>query len=204
MAYLQQISTTSKPVAAKKQFSLNPKILIGVGIAVVVLIFFIVIASMLGNVTDKEKEEAIRLNIRTNYLLSVLDDYTNSVKSSNLRSMGATLSTHLTELNRDLLPILTAAWGYEDWEQDSPPEILEEETEFIRPLVEDLENARLNGLLDRVYVRELALQIALFNSIQSEVIARTEKEDLAALLEKSLTNLRELHTQFSDYSDRSN
>ena len=204
MAYLQQISATSKPVAQKKGFSLNPKILIGIGVAVVVIIFFSVIASMLGNVTDKEKEEAIRLDIRTNYLLTNLNNFTNSVKSSNLRSMGATLSTHLTELNRDLAPLLMEYWEFEDWENDSPPEILEEEGETANELYYKLENARLNGLLDRVYVREIALQIALLNSIQTEIIARTERPELIELLEKSTTNLRELHQQFSDYTDLSN
>ena len=201
MAYLQQISTTSKPAAPKKGFSLNPKILIFVGIGIALVIFIAIIVGMLSGVKDKEKEEAMRLHVRTNYLLNTLAEYTPVVKSSNLRSMGSTLSSHLTELNRDLLPILTNYWGYEDWEDDAPAEIFAEETELIDQLNQTLENARLNGLLDRVYTRELALQIALLNSIESEIIARTEKEELIQMLERSMGNFQELHTQFDDYSN---
>ena len=203
MAYLQQISKTTRPAAAKKGFHLNPKILIIASIAVAVILFIAMISSMLSGVKDKEKDEAMRLHVRTNYLLSALADYTEYVKSSNLRSMGATLSNHFTELNRDLLPILTDYWGYEDWEDDAPAEIFEEETARAEEFRQDLENARLNGLLDRVYVRELALQIALLTSIESEVVARTEKEELISLLERSMSNLKELHTQFDDYSNPS-
>lgn len=205
MAYLQQISTTSKPAAPKtSKFSLNPKVLIIAGIGIALVIFMAIIGSMLGNVSDKEKDEAMRLHVRAHYLLETLNEYTNSVKSSQLRSMGTTLSTHLTELNRDLLPMLTEHWGYEDWEDDTPAEVLEEETAASEKLNGDFENARLNGLLDRVYVRELALQIALLTSIQTEIIARSEREDLIDLLTRSSNNLKELHQQFADYSDLSN
>ena len=62
-----------------------------------------------------------------------------------------------------------------------------------------LENGRLNAILDRVYAREFAYQIAMLIALEQETYSKTKKENLRSVLTSSMNNLDSLHTQFDDF-----
>ena len=159
MAYLDQIAAKPK---SEKSFPFK-NFLIGAGIALIAIIVFVIFVNILSGVTGKEKSLLYQTHVRSNNLITVLNDYTKHVKSSELRSLGTTLSTVLTETNKDLVAILTEKYDYEDTDLAKLP-INEEETAHLTSLNNSLEEARINGLLDRTYSRDFALQIALLLS----------------------------------------
>ena len=196
MAYLEQIAVSKKPAAPKQSFIHSKKFLIILGVIVFFALFLLIISSLLNSNSNKEPDAIAHLNLRTTNLLATLKEYNPSVKSSTLRSLGSSLSAQLTDLNRDVAPV-----AKELFNKKIPEKITEEETSFIDNLNSTLETARLNGVLDRVFVREFTLQIVLVNTLQSEILARTKDENLANALNGSIPNLKELHTQFEDYSE---
>ena len=198
MAYLEQIATTTKPPAPKESFLHSKKIFIVLGVAVFLSIFLMIIGNLMGSGSDKEQDAIMRLNVRTTNLLKVIQDYNRNIKSSSLRSMGTSLSTQITDLNRNI-----NAYVEEHWKSKIPDSITEEEGVFTDELINTLENARLNGYLDRVFAREFALQIALLNSLQTEILERTKDEFLITTINNALPSFRELHTEFANYTDPS-
>lgn len=204
MAYLQQISSTSKPkTGAGGKFKFNPLWLIPVGVIIVVMIFVGVISSMLGGVQDKEKDLTFQASARAQALVQIIRTNNTYVKSSDLRTMATSLSTVLTDTDRDLVAVLRSDFNYDSVNKETLP-FMAEETELITNLEVSLTDAQLNGILDRVYVRELNLQIALLLSIESEALARTERPALQEVLTKSINSLQNLQTQFTEYTDLSN
>ena len=66
-------------------------------------------------------------------------------------------------------------------------------------LNDTLEDVRLNGILDRVYLREMTLQIAHLRSYQAEIKERTSKSGVKDFAEKTESNLGNLYNQFFNF-----
>lgn len=208
MAYLQQISASAKNSSPKPPrtgflgFITSPKFLIISGVAVFVIIFFMIISSLVTSFAAREQRLTEQLYLRLSNLSESLDKYTDDVKSSSLRTIGRSFSSAISNTQHDLEPILKDRFKIKT--SQIPKNLQKSETEFITTLNENLSDAKLNDLLDHVYKREFTLQIALALSIESEILARTKHQPLKTALQSSTYNLSQIQKQFDNYVSKTN
>ena len=204
--YLKQISAkpTHKSLSAKntnKFFTPNMiKLFIGGAIAIVLLI---VVINILGASAARAKVLTETLYTRLTSLSKQggpTDKYGKLLSSSSLRALSGNLRTNLSNISRDLEGLLPELQI--DRSKISSG-VTKDEEAHLTDLNTVLEKARLNALLDRVYSREITLQIAQILSIESELYERTTNRALQDLLHRSTTNLRLLEIEFTDFTNNS-
>ncbi len=194
LEYLNQISAgvnrQQKPVGF---FDKKMKIIFGV-FAGVLLLFIVLIAANGSSQTPEvtATSELNRLYSRSNELIKTISDYNGSVRSSSLRSTGASLSTLLTEVSS------TSASYLGDTKSD---ELTADDAQNLTDLVASLENARLNGILDRHYASEMYYQIRYLLIIEDSVRNRTADANLKSYLDSSYTSLSHLGETFNNFSE---
>lgn len=205
-SYLESIAkdTRSAGIVKPGLFSFNippvvKKILIGVGIALGLLIIIAIIAGLASGGGDKERDYVDKIYLRTSHLVEETGTYNKVVKSSQLRSMGTSLLSVLTETQYSIANILKNDFGVSNIETPKSEKTTEEENAVMAEYLNNLENARLNGILDRVYARELTYQIGMVLSLEHEAYARTDKSSLKSALASSMDNLNQLYEQFGDF-----
>lgn len=205
-AYLEQIAVSTKPKPANQNPLLekiqNPKILLsaaGVIISIFVLGF---VFSFLNKSNNEERDNIIKLNLRTANVAQTIDTFNNKVKSPRLRSIGTALSSALIEANRNLSESLLSI--YKQPKQTKPePKILSSETEYITKLNSKLQDAKLNGTLDRNYLQEIILQTNDLILISEKNYTKNKSPVVRSYLEKFITNLKHIKERiaiFNDYS----
>ena len=201
-AYLEQISSEARTTKASKMpFGLNIspkllKLLIGGFIAAILII---IIGAIAGSGGSSERDYLDKIFLRTANLSSSISDYNKRVKSSELRSMGNSLNAVLTETNYSVGNILKNDFGVSSPNKPANEKTETEETEWIDGLNQDLENGRLNGVLDRVYSRDLAYEIGILISLESETVAKSKNDTVKTSLTSSMDNLSKLYDQFNDF-----
>lgn len=202
--YLEKIAkdTRTTKMQQKKFLGLNLspntiKLLIGGAILVFVIMIFGMIFSGDGN---KERDYVDKVYLRASNLISETGNYTKLVKSSQLRSMGNSLIAILTETQYAIGTSLKEDFGAKSLEKPNKETTKTDEDAVMVKYLETLENGRLNGILDRVYTREVAYQIGMLISAEQDAYTRTKKDNLRTALEKSMTNLDTLYNQFNEFS----
>ena len=199
--YLNQISQSNRPV--KHRISpKGPKTSLIIKLSAVgVLIFFLLMAlgSMLGNLNHKSNDLTKQLYNRTTNLNTVLTTYNRDLKSSQLRAIGVSLSAILTNASNQLSGYLTVN------SKDKNALVLDEktaasETQLINDLNESLNNAKLNGVLDRYYDNQIGLQVSLLLAQTSQLLARTKDANLTAILTNLHTSLETIHQSIENYT----
>ena len=207
LEYLNQISASNRTPGAKKGgFSLGNlnfsptlvKVLIGGAILTVIMI---IVGSILGGGSGapKERDTLDRISLRSGYLITTIKDYNKQIKSSELRSIAASMSSALTETNSTINNILKDEYDAKSNKPDKESTGTDEEA-LYNELNETLENARLNGLLDRTFAREMAYQASMMESLESDVLARTKKQSLLDYLPKSMNNFNTLSSDFDNFT----
>lgn len=208
MAYLQQI-------AAKPQNSAGPtdlfsklftkKNLIIGGIVIAVIVVLIIGAAIIKAVTPKNSvNDSLGHSItRGQNIQTTIKTYSPNLKSSDLRTMASTLNSVLEAANANLTPFLPKSSKKKDTPSISSS-VTKEEEKNLTKLTETLETARLNALLDRTFVREITLQIAIYRSYLTETSARTDKSNLKTAISSILSDLDLVYTSFQNFSDKTN
>ena len=218
MAYLQQIAANgNNNLQNKSGNSFFSKIfnkwtfLISGGVALL-LVIIIVLVSALNKVDTKDQDLMTRSYWAATYLNeTALDEYANQVKNSDIRNMSASLKSVLNEiiLNEANLMLSEHSIELDDTEEG---EIAREEKAKITgleadegssdetPLTTTLENGRLNGILDRTFLREITMQIAYLISYQSECAERTKSSNVKNFSLKAEANLQNLYDQFYNFN----
>ncbi len=204
--YLEKIAKdtrTGKP--QKKGFlgaittlpATTKKLIIGGAIAVVVVM---IIGLILGSGGDKNQERDLvdKISLRTESIMDGIDDYNKLVKSSELRSMGNSLKAVLQETNYAINTILKETFEAKN-AKPAKEKTETDEGAITEEMMATLENGRLNGILDRVYTREMTYQIAMLISLEQETYNKTKKDILKEALTSSMSNLDKLHEQFDNY-----
>ena len=204
MDYLNQISVASNPQPQQKQSIgglFSKKFIFIMGGLLIFAILIMILGSVIGKTGNKEKAVAERINIRISNLMDVTQNYGKITKSSTLRSMNASLYSVLNGTSVNLSPILTTV--YELTPETANAEITAEEEDSFNQLKASLDHAKLNGLLDRTYPREITLQIQLLLSLESEISERTKDQNIKNIIGESYNNLSSIYTKFSEYSEAS-
>ena len=200
-AYLNEISASNRPVknpvAAPK--SLKTATIVKIVAAGAVLFFLLMaVGALVGNLKGKTDSLLKQLYLRTTNMSTIMEDYNRDLKSSDLRSLAASLAGTLTNATNQLAGVM----GAEDPEDAAPDAVTtEEETAVLNELNTSLTNARLNGILDRAYANLVGLQVSLIMSMISELEARTDDAELLKVLSTYRGNLEVLHQGFEAYDD---
>lgn len=202
--YLEQISADARPLKAKHSLfgiTLSPKtikiLLISLAAIVVVLIAGSILSSS-SKPINSEQDVLTQINLRSDELMKTISTFNPRVKSSNLRSMSNSLNAVLAGLSYNVTSYIINVLG------EKPPKssIQEQEQTLIDELNDTLETARITGVMDRTYVREFTYQISLLQALISEAEEKTENGELKSVLESTMSDLEQLHTQFNDFSAR--
>ena len=210
MAYLQQIAVGgNKNVSPKsggsdllKKIFNKWTILIGVILLVLVIIAIVAayIVSALNTVDTKDQDLMTRSYWAAEYLNEeTFNTYASKVKNSDIRSMTASLRSVLNEiiLNEGNLMLSEFEIKVKDTKKS---DIATEELNKNTTLNATLEEGRLNGILDRTFLREITMQIAYLISYQSECAERTKNNSVKEFSEKAKLNLQNLYDQFYNFS----
>lgn len=204
LEYLNQISKSNRPVkrTAPVKTKLFDNSIIKIALGGIVLFFLLMIlGSMLGNLGAKPDNLTKQLYTRTVNLNTVLTDYNRDLKSSKLRSIGTSLAGVLTNSTNQLEPYIKG--------EETSQEVLrpDEETQaseaaHLTELSTSLNNARLNGILDRTYANQIGLEVSLLLSMISELEERGKNEpELIKILTDYRSNLEIIHDSFEEYSE---
>lgn len=191
--YLNQIS----PQAPKKQvfrFDLTHIIIIGLILVVVVSILALILNSTGGG----KKELLEQLSARLTATEIVVNDAQPKLKSSELRSLNSNLKIYMTNTNRDIIAPLSAA-GI------SATKISKSVTaaESIDELSSRLEDARLNGVFDRTYAREMTYQLGTILTLLNQNYKNNNDPELRTFLKTSYDNLKTTQESFANFTSPS-
>lgn len=196
--YLNRIS--AKPTRAQKSSSWTSSLffkITAIGLAAIILI--IVFGSILSGVRGREKTRAITLKLHLDSLSTTISEYQPSVKSSALRSHSASLSNIISNTNYDLNNYLVEKYEFKLKSVDK--KLIANETAISSVLNNELFEAKINGLLDRVYARKMAHEISLLSARESEIINSTKNSALKDFLTSSYNSLTNLYDKFNDFSE---
>ena len=206
-ADLQQIATGSNNTPQKQvQKGDNPlsKFLniwtaLIAGAFVIITIVIVLVANAINTVDTKDRDLMTQSYWQSYYLLEeTYDEYVDDVKSSDIRNMAASFRSVLNEvkLNEEQLLLSEYEIEVDDTEEE---QIAVTEKEANDAVNAELEEGRLSGRLDRVFLREMIMQIANLRSYQSEIAERANSAAVRGFHVKSDKSLDTLYTQFHDY-----
>ena len=206
MAYLQQISggNNSPVLPSKKEGSilskiLNVKVIIAVVGFIVALILIGIVGSLLGKVDTKDQDLMQHSIWQAKYFNNTtVQKYSGLVNDSQIRNMSASLSNLMNEIQVTGAALMSSEFGVDVNGQEGGS-IATVEKQNNDTLNASLENGRLNGLLDRVYVREVTMQIANARAYQSGVSERTKNAKVQEFSKRMTDSLDALYNQFRDY-----
>ena len=197
IAYLEQISASNRPAKSSGIGDLmSPKLMLVLG-GVAIIAIIIIIVGMLSGSGTSGVDLISKINVRSDNLIETISTYNKQVKSSELRSITSSLSSVLTETSTKTSELLTSVYKQKKVNES----ITKKEATYIEEVNTGLENARLNGLLDRNYVRELTLQTGLLMSMESEALNKIKNDDIKNVLSNSYANLANIYEILSSYSD---
>ena len=198
--YLNQISATNRPEKSSK-FSkiLTSKYFLIGAIAVVALILIMVVGAALSSGKSNEKEDGYALLLHLNNTGELVNTYQSDVKSSELRASSASLGGVLSETSKQLDEYLTAKYNIK--EKDIKKDIVDEANLQKDGLNSELFEAKINGILDRVFAHKMAYEIALISTEESKLIKTTKNDNLRDILTTSYDSLDNLYSKFNDFSE---
>ena len=199
--YLNQISASNRPAgkSGKGKF-LSPKLLwIGLG-CIGVLIVIIIIGALLGGNKTDNKSLSYALKLHLDNTAAVIKDYQDSVKSSNLRSSSASLYGILTNTSTELNTYLTDKYGSKE-DKEATKKLKTDADAAKDALANDLFEAKINGILDRIYAHKMAYEISLIAQEEAKISSSAKDDTLKDLLNKSYDSLNTIYDKFNDFSE---
>ncbi len=198
--YLNQISASNRPVDKPRKNIFSSKfVLVGV-IGLAVLIFIIIIGAFLGGNKTDEKSLLYSLKLHVDNTEAIVQEYQSIIKSSELRSYSASLQNVLHTTSADLSGYFTAKYNFKN-DKDIDKKLVEEATLAKDSLNSELFEAKINGVLDRIFTHKMAYEISLIQSEESRILKGTKNTDLQEILNKSNESLTTLQENFDNYSE---
>lgn len=204
--YLNQISEMSRPAPKSKGKGisglLSSKFFLVGAIGVVLLIVIIIIGSILGGNKSDNKTLCYDLKLHLDNTAEVINEYQQYVKSSELRSSSASLLGVLTNTSRDLTTYLEDKYNFKD--KDISKTMVEQADLVKDDFLNELFEAKINGILDRIYAHKMAYEISLLTAEESQLYNSSKDESLSNLLNTSYESLNNLYDKFNDFSETKN
>lgn len=199
-AYLNSISSQVRPQKKSVGGLLGSplaKVAIG-GVALIIVV--IIFSSMFSGGGGGIKEESISFKFHLDYTLGVINGYQSNVKSSKLRSSSASLASILSNTSRDLTTYLIEKYSFKDGAKEYKK--YEEQAQLHQDeLLSSLFDAKISGMLDRIYAHEMAHEIELIMAEETAIYDKISDEALKASLQSSYNSLDNLYPDFADFSE---
>lgn len=197
--YLNQISALDRPTKKSMPKFLSSKLFIFGAAALTLAIAIMIVGSILSSGKTSEKDSTYALKLHLDNTAAVIKSYQSSVKSSTLRSNSASLYSILTNTSRDLDNYLTEKYSFK--EKDADKKISEQATLEKDGLESELFNAKINGILDRIYAHKITYEISTLMNEESNLFKKSGNESLKNILNTSYQSLENLYKSFSEYSE---
>lgn len=196
-SYLNEISATVQPAKKPKaSFLKNKFVLVGI-IGVVSFSLIAIIGLVLGNGKTGVKEQVYTLELRLSNLIKTIDEYQPSVKSSDLRSNSASLKGILSNTNNGLEKYIADEYKGKTAEK----KLTESEESRAESLNNELFQAKINGILDRIYAHKMAYEISLLMTMEDKLYDASKNETLHSVLDSSYDSMKNLHDKFDQFSE---
>lgn len=197
--YLEQLNASVRPTkraVTKGNFFASKAFKILAGL-VGAIIFFTIIGIIISNSKDNLKERTIDLKLHLDNTGIIISDYQQYVKSSELRSSSASLSSILSSTVGQLNDYLLDKYKMKKVEKKRGEAATLEKDK----IESELFTAKINGILDRIYAHKMSYEISLIMSEESAVYKATKDEQLKNILNTSYNSLENLSPKFSDFSE---
>lgn len=197
-SYLNEISAATRPVKHSKFGFMKSKFFI-IGAALVgCFILFAIIGAILSNGKASVKEQTVNLLLRIEYTSEVASSYQANIKSSDLRSSSASLSGVFGNTLRDLTNYAEEKYNYK---KSDFKKAVETEEERSQKLDEVLFDAKINGVLDRIFAHKMAYEMSLVYNMESSLRDASKDDKLKDLLTTSMNGLSNLYEKFDEFSE---
>lgn len=198
--YLNQISMQNRPQKHSKMGKIfSSKIFMVSIIGVILLVVIMIVGAILGGSRTNEKELAYKLKLHIDNTSAVISEYQPSVNSSDLRSNSASLLSILANTNRDLTAYLTDAYSYKSGSEGET--LINDAKLNADGLRAVLFNAKINGILDRIYASQVAYEVSLIMNEESKIYNKTNNDNLKNILSSSYSSLENLYNAFKSFSE---
>ena len=197
--YLNQISAANRPLTQKSHGFLSSKFFKVGLIGVVALILIIILGSILGSGKGGEKNLSIGLYLHISNTNELIKKYQSDIKSSDLRSNAASLSGILSDVNSKVESYLTEKYKFKA--KDIEKKTVEEAKLEMDALDSELFNAKINGILDRIFAHKIAYEVSMIMSEEAKLLNAVKNEDYRAVIEENYNSLKNLYDKFNDFSE---
>lgn len=199
--YLNQISASVRPEKqSKSNFLSSPIFKVTVG-GVLALALILIIGSVLTSGNTGIQPKIISLKYHIDNTLEVISDYQPSVKSSILRSNSASLYSLLSNTSRELNDYISETYNSKD-NSDSNKNLASKAALSKDELDATLFDAKINGILDKIYANKMSYEISSIMSEESNIYNATNSENLESILNTSYTSLGTLLPNFDSFSTK--
>lgn len=190
--YLDDIA----PKPQKTPFIVGRKYqLVFIGIIAVILV--IIVSVTVGAITSSRKEPWEQLSARIATTKEVAESSQGKIKNSQLRSTNSNLKIALTNAQRDLTAPLTTAGVNPDPTKLSQSVM---QAESSAPILERLEDARLNAKYDSAYAREMRYQVTKLLTVLRQLYNSSSNEMNKTYLKTTFDNLQPVEKSLSEFS----
>lgn len=129
----------------------------------------------------------------------VIKEYQPKLKSSDLRSLSASLDTILSTTETTIDEYIDANIKFEKGK--THPKLEEIEATHNEELTDDLFTAKINGLLDRTYAHKITYEITLIMNDEAKIINKAKDDYIKTQLTNSYNSLSTLYESFNTYSE---
>lgn len=188
--YLNQIAPQS--TSGNGLFNQKPILIAIAGLFVVLIIFFV---SLIASSSSSGTDNLARLSKRLNSVESTAISAIPNIKNTKLRALNSNLKIYLTNINRDISPLLISEKI--DVKKINKKIIAEESN---TKTLSTLEDARLNAVYDRTYAREMSYKLETTMSLMTQIYKTTKSKKLKIFLDESYKNLEPIKKQFADFN----
>lgn len=189
--YLDHIAT-KKPAGLK--FGLNIKSLLFIGAGLIVLIIISLIVTNV--ITSGQRQPLESLAARLASAQELASQSQANLSSSELRSANSNLSIVLTNTNRDIVqPLKNAGVNTSKLSQS----VLDKESS--EDITIRLEDARLNGVFDRVYAREMNYLLSSTIALIKELEQTRSQSSLLEFLDTTRRNLEPIQATLEEFGN---
>lgn len=188
MDYLNQIATPTP------QKTMNPMVLwaaIAGVLLFAVVMFFLIIS---GGTSNADRMTVI--SARITGLQGIVASAPENLQSSELRTQNSNLSLALTSASGDIGSSIEAT-GASTNEKDDRVVAINKEFEQINS---NLEDARLNGIYDRAYAREMAFALKTLHTEMDALYQATSKDTVREFLRSTDENVVPFIEDFSSFT----
>ncbi len=197
--YLNQISANNRPTKKQQKGILSSKFFLVGAIGLVALIIIIIIGALVNGNKGGEKNLSFALKLHLDNTSSVIEEYQPNVKSSSLRSSSASLNSVISDTNSKLTDFVTAK--YEFKEKDVDKKLKDAAARNQEELSNELFEAKINGVLDRVYAHKMSYETSMLMTEEAKLINSSKDDALKSILSTSYDSLKNLYDNFNNFSE---